>query len=328
MGGNPQGFNLALSRPFPVSPQVGGSRQPFSTSRSILNQEKDTPPPEGPPPPLPGNGRRRWAPHPVAIISILLMASAAYKMGTINYEATKKRRKERDTAEAEAAAAAPIPYSSSQYSTTKSQKIKPVWEKRDVMVIFVLGGPGSGKGTNCAKLVEDFGFEHLSAGDLLREEQRRKGSQYGELIKECIREGKIVPMEVTIALLKKAMRMSNKGWFLIDGFPRAMDQAEMFEKVIVESTATLYFECPEATMLERLLKRGETSGRADDNIDSIRKRFTTFTDTSFPVIQHYQDEGKVIKVSCEDAPDQVYSDVKNAIEKLINDIHPRVPRNS
>ncbi|RKP13560.1 adenylate kinase-domain-containing protein [Piptocephalis cylindrospora] len=219
------------------------------------------------------------------------------------------------------------PASTTQAPTqTSASGAKPTWQKRDMMVIFVLGGPGSGKGTNCARLVEDFGFEHLSAGDLLREEQRRPGSQYGELIKNYIREGKIVPMEVTIALLKKAMRRSNKGWFLVDGFPRAMDQALKFEETVVESTATLYFECPESTMLQRLLKRGETSGRVDDNIESIRKRFSTFTNTSFPVIEYYQQQDKVLKVSCEDDPDKVYSDVKNLMEKLINDRNPRTPQ--
>ncbi|KAF9146246.1 hypothetical protein BG015_011647, partial [Linnemannia schmuckeri] len=101
---------------------------------------------------------------------------------------------------------------------------------QDTTVIFVLGGPGAGKGTQCANLVRDFGFVHLSAGDLLREEQQRPGSQYGELIKTYIREGNIVPMEVTIALLENAMLASGQKRFLIDGFPRKMDQALKFEE--------------------------------------------------------------------------------------------------
>jgi len=86
-------------------------------------------------------------------------------------------------------------------------------------VIFVLGGPGAGKGTQCANLVRDYGFTHLSAGDLLRAEQDREGSEFGQMIKEYIREGKIVPMEVTVQLLENAMMDKNKGLgrFLIDG---------------------------------------------------------------------------------------------------------------
>jgi adenylate kinase family enzyme len=100
----------------------------------------------------------------------------------------------------------------------------------------------TGKGTQCQKLVEEFGFCHLSAGDLLRAEQNREGSQYGDLIRTYIKEGTIVPMEITIKLLENAMRdalsegRSREGWgdgkgrFLIDGFPRKMDQALKFEE--------------------------------------------------------------------------------------------------
>ena len=86
-------------------------------------------------------------------------------------------------------------------------------------VVFVLGGPGSGKGTNCAKLVEQFGYVHLSAGDLLRDE-RKSGSQLAEMINTYIAEGKIVPAEVTVNLLKNAMEKSATKKFLVDGFPR------------------------------------------------------------------------------------------------------------
>ncbi len=104
-----------------------------------------------------------------------------------------------------------------------STRTKPLWSASDVTVIFVLGGPGAGKGTQCGKLVSDYGFKHLSAGDLLREEQDRPGSEFGEMIKTYIKEGTIVPMEVTIQLLENAMKKSmesgenKKHLFLIDG---------------------------------------------------------------------------------------------------------------
>lgn len=107
-------------------------------------------------------------------------------------------------------------------------------------------------------------------------------------------------MEVTIALLEQAMNeaiaQGKEKRFLIDGFPRKMDQAVKFEEVVVPSKLVLYFECPEEVMLKRLLKRGESSGRVDDNIDSIRKRFTVFIETSLPVIEAFEKENKVKKV--------------------------------
>lgn len=100
------------------------------------------------------------------------------------------------------------------------------------MVIFVLGGPGAGKGTQSVLLAEKYGFLHLSAGDLLREERHRAGSQYGDLINSCIHDGKIVPMHITIGLLKRAMVESGRGKFLIDGFPRDIAQGDEFEKLV------------------------------------------------------------------------------------------------
>lgn len=72
-------------------------------------------------------------------------------------------------------------------------------------VVFVLGAPGAGKGTQCSKIVDEYGYVHLSAGDLLREERQRAGSEYGDLIENCIRNGKIVPVEVTCSLIDNAM---------------------------------------------------------------------------------------------------------------------------
>ncbi|KAI8830922.1 adenylate kinase-domain-containing protein [Chytriomyces cf. hyalinus JEL632] len=184
---------------------------------------------------------------------------------------------------------------------------------KDTSVVFVLGGPGAGKGTQCANIVKDYGFVHLSAGDLLREERQRKGSPYGELINNIIKEGQIVPMEITISLLHAAMKANGGTRFLIDGFPRAIDQGEKFEDEVVKSKMVLYFECPEEEMLKRLTKRGETSGRVDDNIESIIKRFKVFKETSYPVIELYKD--KVEKVSCMNTVDGVYKDTKRALEK-------------
>lgn len=106
----------------------------------------------------------------------------------------------------------------------------PTFSPDSVSVIFILGGPGSGKGTQCAKLVSGYGFTHLSAGDLLRAEQDRPESEFGNLIKEYIKEGTIVPMEITVKLLENAMRAvldekkgkddedgERNGKFLIDG---------------------------------------------------------------------------------------------------------------
>jgi UMP-CMP kinase len=202
-------------------------------------------------------------------------------------------------------------------------KPTPAFSPSEVTVLFVLGGPGAGKGTQCARLVRDYHFAHLSAGDLLRAEQDRPGSQYGQLIRDCIKNGEIVPMEVTVALLENAMRdtIARTGTkkFLIDGFPRKMDQALKFEEVVCPARLVLFYDCPEAEMERRLLERGKTSGRADDNAESIRKRFRTFVDTSMPVVHHYEAEGRVVKVDSTPPPDKVYADTQEKLRQALGD---------
>ncbi|KAI1428290.1 uridylate kinase [Xylaria sp. FL1777] len=235
----------------------------------------------------------------------------------------------------------------------------PVFSADDVTVLFVLGGPGAGKGTQCERLVAAHGFTHLSAGDLLRAEQNREGSQYGELIKDYIKNGQIVPMEVTIALLENAMReaMSSaaadnnpttttttttttittstnnssppaddekksttlKGKFLIDGFPRKFDQAVKFEEAVCPARFVLFYDCPEEEMERRLLERGKTSGRADDNAESIRKRFRTFVETSMPVVDYYEKQGRVARVRADVSPDDVYRATQAELTKRLGD---------
>lgn len=214
-----------------------------------------------------------------------------------------------------------------------SNNTTPRFSSSDVTVVFVLGGPGSGKGTQSANLVKDYGFTHLSAGDLLRAEQNREGSQYGDLIRTYIREGKIVPMEITVALLSNAMSdalarrpaeeasaSGKKPRFLIDGFPRKLDQAAFFEDTVCKSEMTLFLNCPEDVMEKRLLKRGETSGRDDDNAESIRKRFRVFLDTSMPVVDAFEKQGKVVSVEATGSVDEVYASIKEAI--AARGIHP------
>ncbi|KAJ1309527.1 hypothetical protein OPQ81_006300 [Rhizoctonia solani] len=201
----------------------------------------------------------------------------------------------------------------------------PAFDSNKVMVIYVLGGPGAGKGTQCARIVKDFGFVHLSAGDLLREEQKREGSTYGALISEHIRNGTIVPMEVTVKLLENAMRAqlenqhpgaawkNGHGRFLVDGFPRKMDQALKFDETVCMSSFVLFFDTTEEVMLERLLERGKTSEREDDNEESIKKRFRTFVQTSMPVVDKYRAEGKVIVIDSTRPIEVVHADVRKVL---------------
>lgn len=175
-------------------------------------------------------------------------------------------------------------------------------------VVFVLGGPGAGKGTQCARIVQEFGFVHLSAGDLLRAE-RTKGGTLGTMISDYIKEGKIIPVEITIRLIKEAMDANikeSRTKFLIDGFPRNEDNLSGWEKIMTglcDVKFVLFLNCSAEVMEKRLLGRNE--GRADDNIASIRKRFKTYIESTMPIIQRFEKRGKVREIDAAQSVDAV-----------------------
>jgi UMP-CMP kinase len=142
-------------------------------------------------------------------------------------------------------------------------------------VVFVLGGPGAGKGTQCQLLSDNLHWAHLSAGDLLRAERQKEGSELADIINSNISAGKIVPSEITVQLIKNAMvdlrKTSGQTKFLIDGFPRSEGNVNAWKEVVggaADVELVLFFECPEDVLTSRLLERGKTSGRSDDSIVS------------------------------------------------------------
>ncbi|KAL3755879.1 hypothetical protein ACJRO7_002865 [Eucalyptus globulus] len=181
-------------------------------------------------------------------------------------------------------------------------------KEKNLYITFVLGGPGSGKGTQCAKIVENFGYTHLSAGELLRQEIA-SNSEDGVMILDMIKEGKIVPSEVTVKLIQKGMESCDNGKFLIDGFPRNEENRTAFEQIIgAEPNIVLFFDCPEEEMIKRVLNRNE--GRVDDNIDTIRKRLKVFAASHYPVIDYYSKKGKLYKIDAIGTEDEIFERVR------------------
>jgi len=188
-------------------------------------------------------------------------------------------------------------------------------------VVFVLGGPGAGKGTQSQLLAKEYGFIHLSAGDLLREEAQSK-SETGEMINNYIREGKIVPVDVTVGLLKKAMEKN--GWesskFLIDGFPRNQENVDGWNRVVGDQAyfhSLLFFECSFETLEKRLLHRGKESGRIDDNIEAIKKRFNTYAAETKPIIDYFDAQQKVNKINGEKPVEEVFEQLKSIFDPVL-----------
>ncbi|TCD62609.1 UMP-CMP kinase [Steccherinum ochraceum] len=280
-----------------------------------------------PPPPL------RKGPNPFLLAGLFVLTTAAFYV-TVNYRATNnpasKYRRQADNPLVPPPRREDDSKSEGGHAEQTAPATSPVFDASKITVLFVLGGPGAGKGTQCANLVKDFGFCHLSAGDLLRAEQNRPGSTYGDMIRTYIKEGQIVPMEVTIKLLENAMKdtlaegREGEGWadgrgrFLIDGFPRKMDQAIMFDEQVCQSSTVLFFTTTEDEMLKRLIERGKTSGREDDNEESIRKRFRVYKEQTMPVIEHYNKLGKVAEIDSSATIEEVHEKAKTVVGKIFS----------
>lgn len=177
----------------------------------------------------------------------------------------------------------------------------------------------AGKGTQCENIVREFGYVHLSAGDLLREERQRPGSQFGEEIDTHIKNGTIVPVQITCSLLKRAMESSGKDRFLIDGFPRNQDNLDGWNKEMSDVATVirvLFFNCPEQVCVERCLSRGKTSGRTDDNEESLKKRIKTYNESTMLIIEHYRKLDLVSEINAGNSPDAVFEDVKKVLNGL------------
>lgn len=183
-------------------------------------------------------------------------------------------------------------------------------------IVFVGGGPGSGKGTQCDRLIEHLGFQHVSVGDVLRAEVT-SGSPAGAKLDEIMKEGKIVPAKVTLFLLQKHFQQTGIDKpYLVDGFPRKVDQSIAFEESICKGKALLWFTCPDEVLTARLLERAKTSGRADDTLETIKKRLETFHTTSEPVLEMFKGDGRAVIIDANRGVDEVWAETKAKVEGL------------
>jgi len=195
---------------------------------------------------------------------------------------------------------------------------------KKVPIIWVLGGPGSGKGTQCERLIKRYGFQHLSSGDLLRDEVA-SGSEKGKELNEMMKNGVLVPRAVVLDLIKTAMlkNLESAKGFLIDGYPREVEQGEDFENQIAPASLVLYFDCSDETMKTRLLGRALSSGRADDNEATIVKRLVTFHQCSDPVIKKYTE--KVVSIPADVDVDTISKKCFESVDKMMSSLGLQVP---
>ncbi len=187
--------------------------------------------------------------------------------------------------------------------------------------LILFGPPGSGKGTQAAKLEKTYGFFHISTGDMFRSEIK-KGTDLGLKAQGFMSRGELVPDEVTTGMLRNKMieHQEAKG-FIFDGFPRTEPQADALDQLLAgmdqQIDGLILLDVPEEEVVKRILKRGIDSKRSDDNDeDVIRNRFQVYQAKTAPIFNYYDKRGKAFKISGLGSIDEIFSCLCEAIDSL------------
>lgn len=187
--------------------------------------------------------------------------------------------------------------------------------------IVIFGAPGSGKGTQSERIVEKYGIDHISTGDVLRAEIKA-GTQLGAQAKKLIDNGQLVPDALIVDMLASKLDSLTGGKGVIfDGFPRTIAQAEALKAMLAERgqevTAMIELDVPEEELMDRLIKRGAASGRADDNEETIKKRLVVYSEQTAPLKDWYKNDGKHCYINGLGDLDRISADIMAAIDARI-----------
>ena len=187
--------------------------------------------------------------------------------------------------------------------------------------IVIFGAPGSGKGTQSERIVEKYGIDHISTGDVLRAEIKA-GTQLGAQAKKLIDNGQLVPDALIVDILASKLDSLTGGKGVIfDGFPRTIAQAEALKAMLAERgqevTAMIELDVPEEELMDRLIKRGAASGRADDNEETIKKRLVVYREQTAPLKDWYKNDGKHCYINGLGDLDRISADIMAAIDARI-----------
>lgn len=186
--------------------------------------------------------------------------------------------------------------------------------------LILFGPPGSGKGTQSEKLIEKYGFKHLSTGDLLRSEIANK-TPLGIEAKNFMDKGQLVPDEVVIGMISSALDANKDvNGFLFDGFPRTTAQAEALDKLLsLNKTAIgalIALQVPDDELISRMLHRAKTSGRSDDADENIqRKRLDVYRNETLPVAGYYREFNKVVDIQGVGTINEIFEKLCSVIDK-------------
>lgn len=184
--------------------------------------------------------------------------------------------------------------------------------------LVLFGAPGSGKGTQSARLIDEFGLHHISTGEVLRDHIKRQ-TELGKIADKYISEGQLIPDDLMISILDEVLEKEAKGkaGVIFDGFPRTIPQAEALKELLQKRGTDLHavvgLEVPEEELIERMLNRGKETGRADDNMETIKKRLDVYHNQTSPLRDYYCKEEKYLKINGSGVVDDIFNEIADNI---------------
>ena len=190
--------------------------------------------------------------------------------------------------------------------------------------IVIFGAPGSGKGTQSEKLIDEYGLFHISTGEVLRDHIAR-GTELGKIADSFISQGQLIPDDLMVDILANVLdsnQETTKG-VIFDGFPRTIPQAKALKKMLEERNSKVHavvgLEVDDNELVDRLLKRGRQSGRSDDNLETINQRLKVYHDQTSPLRDYYLSEGKYHSIHGSGSIDYIFTTIKQSLERADKD---------
>jgi len=185
--------------------------------------------------------------------------------------------------------------------------------------LVLFGPPGAGKGTQSEKLIQQYGFVHISTGDLFRW-HTKNDTALGKRVKEIMNSGALVPDEITIAMLKEELdKNPNAKGFLFDGFPRTVPQAEALDRFMKENDTAIHhviaLDVTEEELRTRIAKRRTTDNRPDDEEEKLNKRITEYFSKTIHVLPYYESQGRLNTVHGIGVIDDIFKNICAILDK-------------
>ena len=190
--------------------------------------------------------------------------------------------------------------------------------------VLLLGVQGSGKGTQAKRIASDYGLAHIATGDMLRG-AISAGSDLGQRVQPILESGELVPDDLMIELIRERLQAEDAGnGFILDGFPRTMPQADALDSMLTEIgrplSVVFELQVPDEVAIERLRRRSEKEGRADDTPEAIKKRIGLYHRETEPLVAHYRLAGNLVGIHGNRPENEVFAEIQNALDQA------RVPR--